>query len=507
MTPVRRRRRGGRIEEEHQPIRPPLHDDKTESTDLAPTPQPTNRPDAIIDLQQRYGNAYVNRRLAERGTIQRGPDPKVKVKTDVNNLKWENEEHHKGRSTMRRTTKIQSESWGEVGPVQPNVKYRREVWLKTADGAEVYVRIDGHVRLPAGTKPPATPEAALDASGADVLTQVSFVVEGGDFETFRDYQRRNIRTLSLKTFTETVFPDYAKLPLNPAQQEAAILRYLGGLKKRKKEPPKETKKDPHIAVQVADTVTDFIPFVGELKDAYRAITGVDPVTGEKLKWWERILSGIFAIPILGKGIKWLGKGLKWIGKGLGWVGRKLGRFLGPYAVKALEWFMEKFASKRTKQLPPGGAQTGKQAGKAVAKKLAHVKEIFDNPAILAGKTPADVGHMFPATHWDIAASTGRSTGTKYNLKNAAGNVTGQVQIRWSQAETGRHFRDAAGKGQPYWQISIANHTPGHIWVGPNGKMYSKPPVYKGGAIDAAQPAVEFVGKISLPPDIAKFLGL
>ncbi len=382
MTPVRRRRRGGRIEEEHQPIRPPHHDE-AESADLAPTPQPTNRPDAIIDLQQRYGNAYVNRRLAERGTIQRGPDPKVKVKTDVNNLKWENEEHHKGRSTMRRTTKIQSESWGEVGPVQPNVKYRREVWLKTADGAEVYVRIDGHVRLPAGTKPPGTPEAALDISGADVLAQVSFVVEGGDFETFRDYQRRNIRSLSLNKFTEAVLPDYAKLPLNPAQQEAAILRYLGGLKKRKKEPPKENKKDPHIAVQVADTVTDFIPFVGELKDAYRAIRGIDPVTGEKLKWWERILSGIFAIPILGKGLKWLGKGLKWIGRGLGWVGRKLGKWLGPYAVKALEWIVEKFASKR-KPLPHGSGQTGKQIAQktgTVWDKILPIGPIRPNTAI------------------------------------------------------------------------------------------------------------------------------
>lgn len=499
MTPIRRRRRGGRIEEEPQPLRPPIHE--TEPSDLTPAPHPTSRPDAVLDLQQRYGNAYVKRRLAERGTIQRGPNPRVKEQPRTH--KWETEESHKG---LHRTTKIESDRWGEIGPTQPRIKYRREVWLRTPDGAEVYVDIRGFVRLPPGTTLPDTPEAALNISGMDVLTQMSFVVEGGDFETFRDYQRREVRTLSLGKVAEIVLPDYAKLPLNPAQQEKAILEYLRGLKKRKKEKLPEPSKEPSTAVKVADTVTDFVPILGEIKDGIRAITGVDPVTGEKLKWWERILSGIFAIPFLGKLFKYVGKGLKWVVKGLGWVGKKIGKFLGPYALRVLEWFMEKIAPKRTKQLPPGGGTTGKQAGKAAAKQLTHVKEIFENPAALAGKTPNDVAHMFPSTHWDIAPQTGRSPGTKYTLKNEAGNVTGQIQVRWSSGQTGRHFRDAAGVGQPYWQIAIANGKPPHIWVGPNGKMYSKPPTYRGGAVNAADPAVEFAGSIPIGPDIARFLG-
>lgn len=499
MTPVRRRRRGGRIEEEHQALRPPIHE--TEPSDLTPT----SRPNAILDLQQRYGNAYVNRRMAERGTIQRGPTPRVKEQPRTH--KWEYEENHKGRASLHRTTKIESDRWGEIGPNPPRIKYRREVNLRTADGAEVYVDIRGIVRLQPGTTLPDTPEAALNISGLAVETQLSFVVEGGDFETFRDYQPRQHRGLSLMKLTEIVLPDYAKLPLNPAQQEKAILDYLSGLKKRKKEKLPEPSKEPSTAVKVADTVTDFIPIIGELKDAYRAITGVDPVTGEKLKWWERILSGIFAIPFLGKLFKYVGKGLKWVVKGLGWVGRKLGRFLGPYALRVLEWFMEKIAPKRTKQLPPGGGTTGKQAGKAAAKQLTHVKEIFENPAVLAGKTPDDVAHMFPSTHWDKADSTGRSTGTKFTIKNEAGNVTGDIQVRWSKAETGRHFRDATGKGQPYWQISVGNGKPPHVWIGPDGKMYSKPPTYKGGAINAADPAVEFTGSIPIPAKVAALLGI
>lgn len=380
MTPVRRRRRGGRIEEEHQPLRPPTHE--TEPSDLTPTPHSTSGPDAILDLQQRYGNAYVNRRMAERGTIQRGPTPRVKEQPRTH--KWEYEEHHKGRASLHRTTKIESDRWGEIGPTQPRIKYRREVNLRTADGAEVYVDIRGIARLQPGTTLPDTPEAALDISGLAVETQLSFVVEGGDFETFRDYQRREVRALSLSKVAEAVLPDYAKLPLNPAQQEAAILRYLSGLKKRKKEPPKAKDDDGSVAGHVIDTATDFVPFVGELKDAYRAIMGVDPYTGRKLALWERILSGIFAIPILGKGIKWIGKGLKWIGKGLGWVGRKLGKWLGPYGVRALEWIIEKLAPKRTKHLPPGGTQTGKQIAQktgTVWDKITPVGPIRPNTAI------------------------------------------------------------------------------------------------------------------------------
>jgi len=270
----------------------------------------------------------------------------------------------------------------------------------------------------------------------------------------------------------------------------------------------------------ADLVTDFIPGVSNLKDAHTCIRGKNAVTGEEVGGLGRALSCIFAIPGIGNVAKYIGKGLKILGKGLIKGGKYLAKGLTAAwkwgkrkARAAVEWLGEKIAA------GAGGLlnklkdawnwlkrKFGFGAKKVAAKQLKHVKDIFDNPAVLAGKTPNDVGHLFPSTHWDIAPQTGRSPGTKYTLKNAQGQVTGKVQVRWSSGQTGRHFRDAAGNGQSYWQIAVSNGKPPRIWVGPNGKMYSKPPTYKGGSINPADPAVEWAGSISLGPDIQNLLG-
>ncbi len=75
-----------------------------------------------------------------------------------------------------------------------------------------------------------------------------------------------------------------------------------------------------IGKTTLDVATDFIPGISNVKDAYQAISGVNPVTGEKLGWGARIFSGICAIPGVGN----IAKGIfKYGGKLLGKLGGKL----------------------------------------------------------------------------------------------------------------------------------------------------------------------------------------
>jgi hypothetical protein len=64
---------------------------------------------------------------------------------------------------------------------------------------------------------------------------------------------------------------------------------------------------PGVATRVADVVTDFTPVVSNVKDATIAVTGTNPVTGEKVGTLGRIASGVFAIPAVGNGVKYVAK--------------------------------------------------------------------------------------------------------------------------------------------------------------------------------------------------------
>ena len=74
-----------------------------------------------------------------------------------------------------------------------------------------------------------------------------------------------------------------------------------------------------------DLATDLIPGVSNVKDATVAITGVNPVTGEKVGVWGRIFSGVCAIPAIGNVVKWVGKAGKGLWKGGKWLGKWGGR--------------------------------------------------------------------------------------------------------------------------------------------------------------------------------------
>ncbi|WP_433728431.1 polymorphic toxin type 24 domain-containing protein [Actinoplanes sp. CA-051413] len=63
--------------------------------------------------------------------------------------------------------------------------------------------------------------------------------------------------------------------------------------------------------QGVDIVTDFVPGVSNVKDLTIFLTGINPVTGEKVPWWGRLLALVFAIPGVGNLLKYLGRGLKY----------------------------------------------------------------------------------------------------------------------------------------------------------------------------------------------------
>lgn len=420
MTPIRQRQ-GSRQEDQPNRTHPPTHE--VENTPARPLP---GSPESLLALQKRYGNAYVRRMLA-KGTLQRQPSPKGIRTNKGNTITWPSEEFHRGRrSKMRRTTKIEADAWGEVERVPKRVKYRREIYLDTDDGAEVYVDIRGVVRLPKGVPLPRTPEAALAISGAEVESQLSFSVKGADFEPFRDYKSDKLPRLSLNGATKTNFPDYAQLPLSIEVQEKLILDYLSGLKRiqKDKDKPKADDDGDSVAETVVDIGTDLIPFVGELKDAFKAITGIDPVTGKKLAWWERILSGIFAIPILGKLFKWVGKGLKYLVMGLAWVGKKLGGFLASKAGSIIEWFVEKLG-RRQKRLPSGGttSNAGQQASQQAGKQATKTGTVWDKITPPSKDTPIRPNTVIPQ-YFELQTSGGKffvnSNATKHMEEYVAG---------------------------------------------------------------------------------------
>ena len=116
-----------------------------------------------------------------------------------------------------------------------------------------------------------------------------------------------------------------------------------------------------------------------------------------------------------------------------------------------------------------------------------VKDIFENPAILAGKVSAEVSCAFDKTRWLHGEAGETSPGWKFEfMKPGTTSLTG-LQVRWSSGLEGRHFRDSEGKGLPYWVITIPNGNPPKLWIDNHGNLYTKPPNYsKGDLISKAQ---------------------
>jgi hypothetical protein len=356
------------------------------------------RPQDVMSLQRAAGNRAIAGVFTEARpavSVQRQPEQRV---LPPMTHRWEEmDEPFRDQAAMSRTTKIEATAWAEVGPGSPRISYRREVELQTVDGITFYLDIRGDVALAPGTVLPASPEAALQTRGRSVLSQRTVHVEGSDVIEVREYSPHEVAGQSFGFVANAVMPEYAKLSLTAKQQETAILAYLAKLPRQPKAPVR-AEEGLSTGGVVADIATDFIPIVGELKDLYRAVTGTDPVTGEKLKWWERALAFLGAIPLVGKLAKGLGKGIKFLGRGLSWL-------KGKGATLAV-WFADKLEKWRSSRKAKRLAKEGEKAQQlAAGNKVAKAAKVFvaeGNPlvaivgkdgTILAKKNAATISHQ------------------------------------------------------------------------------------------------------------------
>ena len=244
--------------------------------------------------------------------VQRGGDSKL---DSPSTLTWEVDDESEVRAKLVRHTKTEADAWGEVGPHPPRIKFGRTVELSTRDGRRARLRIGITVYLREGAKLPQSLEAAIATAGHGVRGHVDFDAEGGDLIPTRDPRWYEVSPgISMQALSSS-FPPYAAWSMSAEQQEAAILRHLDTLPRRRPvEAEKEEGDKRSIAEKVAGAVSDMAPVTGNLKDAYRLAFGRDPDTNEKLGWGARILAGIFAIPGLGNALKWIGKPLRWLGR-------------------------------------------------------------------------------------------------------------------------------------------------------------------------------------------------
>ena len=72
--------------------------------------------------------------------------------------------------------------------------------------------------------------------------------------------------------------------------------------------------------QMYSMATGMVPGLGDLYDLHVGMTGYDPVTGEHLNFWERILTGMAVIPVVsGHMLRNLDDALLLIGDGSHWI--------------------------------------------------------------------------------------------------------------------------------------------------------------------------------------------
>lgn len=379
-------------------LRPDRAARRSDATSTAPLP--LSGVLDILALQRRVGNRAVVSWLtdATAGVVQRQPGDRV---LPPRTRRWDGEpEVFRGRAVLVRTTSIEATSWAEVGPGPPRIRYRRTVELETIDGIRFYLDIRGTVDLAPGTRLPDDGGAALQLRGARVLSQRTTHADGADLVEISEYSPHTVTGQSFAFVANAVMPAYAMLSLSPEQQEAAILAYLATRARRPRPPTAED--GPGTIATVADIGTDFLPIVGELKDLYRAIEGTDPVTGRTLAWWERALSVLGAIPLIGKLSKGIRAGAKFLGRGLSWL-RGRGAAMGAWFAEKLEkWRL----SRKAKRLEQKGRQLGKGGTAARAGRI-FVAENSTIIAVVDGQGRI-LSHSLPnISHEDLIARTYR----------------------------------------------------------------------------------------------------
>ena len=119
--------------------------------------------------------------------------------------------------------------------------------------------------------------------------------------------------------------------------------------KSTQQPESET-EETNILETATDLASDIIPGVSNIKDLTIALTGVNPVTGEKVGIAGRIMSAIFAIPGLGNLLKYIGKGTKGLWKGIKWLRKTIAIKRASKKIAALKLVIHLSGTGLTKQL-------------------------------------------------------------------------------------------------------------------------------------------------------------
>jgi hypothetical protein len=218
-----------------------------------------------------------------------------------------------------------------------------------------------------------------------------------------------------------------------------------------------------LGMIAADIGTDFIPGVSNVKDAIIALTGVNPVTGEKVGWGWRIASAIFAIPGVGnlakygvKGAKLIGKGLKFAGKGIvkgvkaiGRLGKKIGsgvaragKWAGGKTKSAVKWLGRKLF----------GGPSLMDTVRARMKEIEEAKRVkkTDKPATTADEVGGGGGKQPPGETPKEGGGSGGGpgkTGTVWDQINPTGPMrpnTAIPQFFELQTSNGKFFVNTNG---------------------------------------------------------------
>jgi hypothetical protein len=269
--------------------------------------------------------------------------------------------------------------------------YQRQVWIKTPEGHEATLLVIGSLHLYPPFNPLAGVEDALRESGKllNLRWNVQVKYATKDLPDLSGWHyppdgnqhiRGNNQTLiDLADDKAALFARFSLTRQRQYETLSAYIKesYLNEIPRqikieeerrkaaRERPSPEEEMDVEAVAEVVVDLATDFIPGISNVKDAIIALTGVNPVTGEKVGWFGRVFSALFAIPGIGNLLKY---GVKGVGKALVWLGRRLGPLIvaaGAWSLskakKIWDWIVERLGRKRPalppsqRQLPPASS--------------------------------------------------------------------------------------------------------------------------------------------------------
>jgi hypothetical protein len=169
-------------------------------------------------------------------------------------------------------------------------------------------------------------------------------------------------------------------------------------------------QEPSLLLRGTDVFTDFVPWVSNAKDAATAITGVNPITGEKVGTFGRVMAGVFAIPAAGNVLKYVGKGGKYVLKG------------GKAAYEAFEV-----------------ARAGSKIAKGVERTIE--REVVEGAAQRAEKELAERAEKELAQRAEKEAGEHATEAGAGALKNGGGATANPKDILFSQPTVSQNFSD------------------------------------------------------------------